>query len=898
MASPSDAQDKKNTGWLSKIFGKDRHTDNTNARELANESTSHDVPALKIEALLESVNNASQHVRNFYVTFLLTGFYIATIIWSTTDVMLLKETPIRLPILDVELPITGFYRFAPFFYLLLHFNLLLQLSLLAGKIHRFDDAVAELSEASEREYYYTRLFSFTFTQALSGRQHLWFLKFLLTLMVWITIIWLPLGLLTGLQMGFLAYHSESVLFWQRFAIGLDLVFLAIFWSIIRSRDGNGLVWFMRASGMTLIRSWIILWLPISTTLKQSRIFLILTQHNHTKSSGRPLFEGSLGLITLTLVIVFSWGVAVLPDSDHEKWIASWIRNTNGTPDSWLTDKSLGADGKPYFRLTEWLFDQTYLEDNLGKTQTRNSIFNRNLRIREQLLIANELNPEDQAVLVDSIHLRERILNTKEPISEDLLNLVNTNKIKVQEVLSRTVGLNLRGRDFRYADFTESLLPKADFREINGEPTNFNNAKFNNALLIGALMIEAELKNTNLRKANLQDADLNGANLQGANLINAVLLNTQLSSADLRGAKLYDAKLQNANLHKANLQGANLNFATLQGTDLSEAKLQGTELNNTNLQGAKLNGSYLQNAKLSNANLQNTDLNGAYLLRAKLKNASFQGAKLNNTNLQGADLRKAYLQGTNLNFADLQGADLRGANLQGAQLSTFLFGAQLASAKLQGAKLNGAYLQGTNLNKAELQGADLREAKLQGALLANANLTLSIISDAQFNPATEQESKLLRNKISNRINDTELRNQVQKTLAERKRKPTTLAEATGKHILADEPYGDVVHTTLYGFGNKLNAVENETEYQNKLSSYLIELSCQDQWIATGIINHRIEYGSFGSSLSQRLLSLKNQKNQSEEHVCPALSEIDANTIRKLERIAKKKKSNDPIQPTFE
>ncbi len=109
MASPSDAQDKKNTGWLSKIFGKGHHTDKTNARDLVDKSTAQDSSTQKIEALLESVNSASQQVRNFYITLLLAGFYIAMIIWSTTDVMLLKETPVKLPILDVELPITGFY---------------------------------------------------------------------------------------------------------------------------------------------------------------------------------------------------------------------------------------------------------------------------------------------------------------------------------------------------------------------------------------------------------------------------------------------------------------------------------------------------------------------------------------------------------------------------------------------------------------------------------------------------------------------------------------------------------------------------------------------------------------------------------------------------------------------
>jgi len=271
----------------------------------------------KIEALLESVNSASQHVRNYYITFLLAGFYIAMIVWSTTDLMLLKDTPVKMPLLDVELPITGFYTFAPYFFLLLHFNLLLQFSLLADKVHRFDRAAIELHDADSHRYYYTRLFAFAFTQTLSGRHHSRLLHFLLTLMVWISAIWLPLGILIGLQVGFLAYHSEEILFLQRLAIMLDLLVLFVFWPIIRSPDGNWFGWILRASGISLIGLRIISWLPATLPTK-SKITTALTQNDPTKSSGNPLFEGGLSLVTLILAATFSWAIAVLPDSRQEQ----------------------------------------------------------------------------------------------------------------------------------------------------------------------------------------------------------------------------------------------------------------------------------------------------------------------------------------------------------------------------------------------------------------------------------------------------------------------------------------------------------------------------------------------------------------------------------------------------
>ena len=47
-----------------------------------------------------------------------------------------------------------------------------------------------------------------------------------------------------------------------------------------------------------------------------------------------MLEGILSFITLIVVIGFSWGVAVLPDSVNEKQIAKWVSMTAG----WLDDQ--------------------------------------------------------------------------------------------------------------------------------------------------------------------------------------------------------------------------------------------------------------------------------------------------------------------------------------------------------------------------------------------------------------------------------------------------------------------------------------------------------------------------------------------------------------------------------
>ena len=52
---------------------------------------------------------------------------------------------VKLPVIDVAVPIVGFYAAAPYLVVLMHLNLLLQLQLLSRKLFAFD-AVAPTDE--------------------------------------------------------------------------------------------------------------------------------------------------------------------------------------------------------------------------------------------------------------------------------------------------------------------------------------------------------------------------------------------------------------------------------------------------------------------------------------------------------------------------------------------------------------------------------------------------------------------------------------------------------------------------------------------------------------------------------------------------------------------------------
>jgi len=106
----------------------------------------------KLALLRASADDAARHVRNLYVTFLLFSFYIAVIVFSTDDEQLLRETGATLPLLDIELPLLGFYSFIPWLVLFFHAHLLLQFFQLSRKLFNLDVLLLKLPEAEERTY--------------------------------------------------------------------------------------------------------------------------------------------------------------------------------------------------------------------------------------------------------------------------------------------------------------------------------------------------------------------------------------------------------------------------------------------------------------------------------------------------------------------------------------------------------------------------------------------------------------------------------------------------------------------------------------------------------------------------------------------------------------------------
>lgn len=78
----------------------------------------------KLDRIKANLDDSSNKNRAFLVTFILALIYLLATVGGTTDLELLLTTSrLKLPIVNFEVPLVGFYIMAPIFLLSFHFNL-------------------------------------------------------------------------------------------------------------------------------------------------------------------------------------------------------------------------------------------------------------------------------------------------------------------------------------------------------------------------------------------------------------------------------------------------------------------------------------------------------------------------------------------------------------------------------------------------------------------------------------------------------------------------------------------------------------------------------------------------------------------------------------------------------
>jgi hypothetical protein len=189
--------------------------------------------------LQRALNEAASKASVLWTTFITFELYLAIAFGSVKHRDLFLQTPIKLPVLNVDLPLVGFFVVAPTLLVIFHFYVFLQLLALAAKAKDYDTLLRQAtSDTSDRQYLRQRLDSFLVLQLLVGptEQRTGFGGFSLRLVAWITLVGIPVLILLQAQVTFLPYHREWVIWLQRVAVLIDLAVIWYFWK--RVRDDN------------------------------------------------------------------------------------------------------------------------------------------------------------------------------------------------------------------------------------------------------------------------------------------------------------------------------------------------------------------------------------------------------------------------------------------------------------------------------------------------------------------------------------------------------------------------------------------------------------------------------------------------------------------------------------
>jgi hypothetical protein len=186
-----------------------------------------------------AVNESAARVRGLWLGYIALLAYLFIAVAAVTHRDLLQENPVNLPVLQVKLPLIGFFAVAPMFFLINHFFLLLQLFGLGQRLREFNDEITktDLDEAARRQVR-RKLDTFVIVQMLAGpkrdREQLTG-KFQRVIAL-ITLVIAPIMLLLMIQLQFLPYQYELITWMHRVVLAIDLILLWMFWPSIKLGD--------------------------------------------------------------------------------------------------------------------------------------------------------------------------------------------------------------------------------------------------------------------------------------------------------------------------------------------------------------------------------------------------------------------------------------------------------------------------------------------------------------------------------------------------------------------------------------------------------------------------------------------------------------------------------------
>jgi uncharacterized protein YjbI with pentapeptide repeats len=435
----------------------------------------------------KALESAANIARGLWLTFLSLVVYLIIAVGSVTHRNLFLETPVRLPLLNAELPLVAFFWVAPLMLLVFHGYLLLNLKFLGDNVRHYFRLVDETKlDAAAKETLFLQLPNFMMVQLLRERRTSpWTLMgYALHGVVILTIVLGPVMALLFLQMRFLPYHALPVTMVQRFAIVADMILILYFWPGIVGEPATRRI---RAYRLTMYGA----------------MFLVV------------LFSGFVA----TFPGEWNYGSALVRKSGMADFLLrgpynevsgdrlSWFSDTLSLSDEDFVD--IDDDKLEKTDVTVWLRGRDLTEANLARTDLRKADFS-GANLEKAIFRGARL---DHAVFD---------MPTRQPFDDRPTVTTPTDLLR--------------------ADFSNSKLAKASFNGARLQGAIFwnaelENASFENSVLDGASFVNAKLAKANFRRASMRGAFFKSSDLNEADFTNATLIGTAIVSSQLKNARL-------------------------------------------------------------------------------------------------------------------------------------------------------------------------------------------------------------------------------------------------------------------------------------------------------------------------------------------------------------------------
>ena len=565
-----------------------------------------------IEQLQDAVEAASAEARSAFFYYAGFGLYFAVAVAGTSHEDLLRGATVTMPGLGIGMPLVGFYLFVPLLFVVFHVYVLLQLVVLARRIGWLKLALRRRPEATAVARQRALLSPFAISQRLFGEPRGLVPQTVLRSAIWFTLVLIPLALLLATQLRFLPYHAAGVTWAHRLYIAFDAVLLLLLWPVIIHAGRRGAIGRLGTIVRRVGRQRGSLVAGVGAAFEALRRRLLRWR----RTGGAPArlrtsATSALGALTrggVALLAVFvAFVVATVPDEAFERAL--------------LSERADGdrAGCTALWRIDRWL-DTVRLPDRRTALCATYGLFEA---------------PETPLGLRRSMVVRDARLVVVEPSREQL------DELGAEEAWrSKGEGVNLQGRDLRFADLSGSDLRLADLRGAN-----FQGAVLQGAKLTGSRA--GDLPRVEVGVCPHEPDDVNDTCLTG-------LVDADLANADLRGM----------NGWKVDLQGANLTGAQLQDAVLEHARLDAALLTWAHLDRARLDWASLTGAVLREAIAPEVRLNAVDAAYAFLRQADLAGAELIGMEIERADLDRIRIDGATCRAGQSHDCYLRGAQALG------------------------------------------------------------------------------------------------------------------------------------------------------------------------------------------------------------------------------------------